>query len=319
MAAMIILGRFLFFALLILQSFFLASYPAKYEHNGSWYAVSILFIPAAVLWWWMNGNDGGETDSDRERGLLLFSVAYVWLGLVPMIGIVFGLTGDKIESEGFWNPSTLKLTLCITPLLLLLVFHTKIVLRDLDFRQVTECSVKITINLYDGIELLGVIVLETECSHGIPKHFKNGLIALSCISYLWLPFVMAVDWNAFGDNRNDELWVVYYAIQAVFEMIFLGIRWGLSLRYGITTSIFISKNIVMLIVYVREIINHIFPSNSVASSANQQRNEDSEASTPAPPVRDTDAPLPTVTTVLPIRSPSVAPAPTAPPPFNPYI
>ncbi|KAJ7383229.1 hypothetical protein OS493_030033 [Desmophyllum pertusum] len=42
----IIVGRFAFFVLMVMQCCFLASYPAYYEDEGDWYAVIILFIPA---------------------------------------------------------------------------------------------------------------------------------------------------------------------------------------------------------------------------------------------------------------------------------
>ena len=314
----IILSRFLFFALMMLQCFFLASYPAEYEDTPGWYAVTILFIPAAGFWWLINSS------RNKISHVFIFWAVYTWLGLVPMIGIVFGLYGDeKFQSEGFWNPSTLKMTLCITPPLLLLIFHTTIASTEFNFRQVTECSVKATINLYDGIDLLGVLLDENVSTFGISKPFKNPLIAFACISYLLLPVVMAIDYYSFGESRENILWLLYYAIQVVFEMIFLGLRLGLNLRYGLTASIFISKNIIMVIVYTRQMFNVCRCCGSEEeTSANEQSEDRAETTPPTTPrvhARIYAAPFPRVFDVLPMRSPSVAPAPSAPPPFNPEM
>ena len=308
-----IFGRFLFFALMIMQCVLLASYPATYNDTRDWYAVTILFLPAALgFWWWMNSNQ-------RDLGYAwLFGTMYVWLGLVPLMGIVFGRTDDKIESKGFLNPSTLRMTLCITPLLLMIVVVAS---SDEYDENVTECLLKAVINLYDGIELLGVILDENECSHGISRHFKNTLIAFACISYLWLPVVVAVDWPV--EDRTDEpsQWVIYYLIQAVFEAIFLGLRLGLSLGYRISASIFINKNIFLFIVHIRQIFN------LCCGTDDHEASREASTSAPRAPVRqNTVAPQPgesrQITEVIsPVDSSFVspsAPPPPPPPPLNPY-
>ena len=313
----IILGRFSFLSLMILQCVFLASYPSKYEEKSGWYAVIILFIPAVLLWWWISY----RTD---VYYVFIFWTVYIWLGLVPLIGIVFDRISDKIQSKGFWNPSTLKITLCITPFLLLLIFHTSIASTEFNFRQVTECSLKATINLCDGIELLGVILDENECSHGIPKPYKNAVIAFGCIGYLWFSIVMAVDFYCSGTSDEDhgnELWLVYYVIQWVFETIFLGLRLGLSTRYGITVSIFIGKNMLMIVVHIRQTCS-FFCGSENATSTNQQRHDENEATIPIPREQEITAPQPRqarLVNVHPVRSLSVDPAPSAPPPFNPEV
>lgn len=129
----IIFGRFVFFALMATQCFFLASYPACYEDEGAWYAVSLLFFPAAMMWWCLNSIDATLDE------VYIFWMLYIWLGVVPMISIVFSKTGDKVENKGFWNANTLKMTLCITPLLRFLIRHTGIAARDRDV-HVTEVS-----------------------------------------------------------------------------------------------------------------------------------------------------------------------------------
>lgn len=236
-----------------------------------------------------------------------------------MIAIVFGRTGDKIESKGFWNASTLKMTLCITPFLLMLIFYTGIASsdRDLHVKQVSEWSVKATINLFDGIELLGVILDENECSHGIPRDFKNAIIAFTCISFLWWPVGMPLDLKAAkrdyqdpGEQCDELLHLVSCAIQVNFDAIFLGLRLGLCLGYGKNVSIFINKNIIIIIIiYSGRMFNFCCCSDN-ASTANQQQDNSSE-------------PLANTINVRRFNSSVVAPLPTphAPPlpPFNPEV
>ena len=303
-------SRFAFFALMTMQCFFLASFPAHYEDEGGWYAASLFFVPAAVMWWWINSNT-----ADRFQ-VVIFWMVYSWLGVVPLIGIVFGRLDDKIESDqGFWNASTLKLTLCITPLLLLLLCHTKIATKSHD-GHFSEWSAKAFINLFDGIELIAVILDENECSHGISRHFKNTLIAFTCISFLWSPvdISVALQPEAAAESDNGVFFVLSYFIQETFDTIFLCLRLGLCLGYGRNASIFINKNIISIAFHWRCICNILFCS---AVDDNQQA-ETSEPSTPAT-TRNAVLPNPTrIINVLGFSGPPVSPLePTAPPPYNP--
>ena len=299
----IILGRLLVLVLIILQCFFLASYPAEYDDKSGWvwYAVTILFIPAVMMWWW-------NSHISDYFNVFIFWMLYMWLGLVPSIGIVFGRVGDKITSNRFWNPSTLKVTLGITPLLLLLTFHTKIATNEFTSHseKLLQYSVKAVINLCDGIELVCVILDENEFSHGIPKHYKNTLIAFTCISYLWLPCAMFLEYvvtlGDTDDGRDEDFdrCVLFFCnvTGEVLETVFLGLRMGLSLRYRVTTSTFIIKNVLMIIILARQNFN------ICCDPENEQGNQEP---TPRLPENNTSA----------SRS---APAPSAPPPpFNPEV
>ena len=322
----IIVGRFVFLALMVTQCFFLASYPAYYEDEDAWYAVSLLFFPAVAMWWCLI-----STDVASLCQVYVFWMLYIWLGIVPMIGIVFGKTGDKVDIQGFWNANTLKMTLCITPLLHFLIRHTGIVAsdRDVHVTQLNEWSAKAMMNLFDGIELIAVILDENECSHGISRHFVNTLIAFTCISFLWWPFDMLI--HDPSDDSADN--VVLDLVQVSFDTIFLGLRLGLSLGYGKNTSIFINKNIIIIIVYSRRIFNFFFfksqDSNNGSTAYQQGESRSSSASSTAPVVppnttrgghargsRSSIAPLPTTSAPsLPsydVDSPP--PYPAAPPP-----
>ena len=78
---------------------------------------------------------------------------------------MFGRINREFLSKGFWNATTLKMKLSVTPLLLLLTSHTKIVtLNELtNFERVTKCSLKTIVNTLDGTELVCVLSEESLC------------------------------------------------------------------------------------------------------------------------------------------------------------
>ena len=209
-------------------------------------SVSLLLAPASLFWWYISVNDAGKLT------YLFFAwLSYVLFGFVPLIGIVFGLAVDKIESDGFLNSSTLKMTLCITPLLLLLMFHTGMELKE--HRQaIINFSFKAAIDLLDGIELLAIVLEENvnESSSGVSKSFQDALISFACIVIL-CQSLLSTPYNAErlenrGEGKTDSI------TQALLNTVLLSLRLGLIFGYGRIASLFITKNIIMIFVRLFE-------------------------------------------------------------------
>ena len=109
------LRRLAFFCLMITQSMLLSAYLGKYEGTSNWYFMAFSFGPAVFVW----------------VLLLIFKALYlgclfrIWglfiMALVVNIAMVFGKVGDRIDKTEFLGPNVLKMVLCITPLLLLLL------------------------------------------------------------------------------------------------------------------------------------------------------------------------------------------------------
>ena len=227
-----------------MQGLSLAAFIAEYEDQTAWYSVSLLFVPASLFWWYISMNNEGKPNNLFRAWLL-----YVWLGLVPLVGIVFGLTADKVESKGFLNLSTLKITtLCITPLLLLLLFHAGMDPKK-DRKAIINLSFKVAIDLLDGIELLAVELEQNlnGFSLGVPKSFKNALISFAligilCQSLLGIP--NKEEW--FDGGGGDRILMANSVSQVLLNTVFLGLRLGLIFGYGRVASLFITKNIAMI-------------------------------------------------------------------------
>ena len=124
---------------------------------------------------------------------------------------------------------------------------------------------------------------------------------------------MAFDHEADDENCNETVYtLVSCSVQVLFDIIFLGLRLGLCLGYGKNASIFISKSIIFIIVYLKRIFNLFFASDGSDDdpSENQQQAESSESS-----ITSSSRP-----SVLGVNNSSVAPAPqapSAPPMYNP--
>ena len=111
-------------------------------------------------------------------------------GLVVSTAVVFTTVGDSLDKERFLGPNVLKMVLCITPLLLLLLLNTAKDVKD-HKELVPSLCFQMAVDLYDAVEIIDIVLEEKERSYGIPKGFGIAMIVLACISFLLSPWQMA--------------------------------------------------------------------------------------------------------------------------------
>jgi len=111
---------------------------------------------------------------------------YLVVFLVPMISTIFAEAVDDLEKKKFLDPNTLKVVLCLTPVLFLFLPNTASDLSQNDeYRQFAfRLTIQISIDLFDAVEMLDVVLDETKNSHGIPKWFGRLMVAVAFFSFL---------------------------------------------------------------------------------------------------------------------------------------
>ena len=294
-------GRLMFLLLVIAQCLLLASFPAKHRNNSAWYAFLVFVAPAlGIFWWWIN------TSEKKMIQLFYIWFGYTWLGLVPMIGIVFGLTAEKLDRSQQFGSNELKLSLGITPVLLLLLLSSRAVPPHRR-NMMMNVSFFMAIDVFDSNELLRMVIdenIENTHSFGIPRSLVRALLSFACIALLLSPLeivgkLVKVDYMEDQELDADPdffslLNGVNGAIQVCLNVIVLGLRLGI-LVYEWDASMFIPKNIIMTFVRSLECRKCIsmFRDEEVDAEEARQRN------TLPPPTAPT--------------APTATPAPTAPP------
>lgn len=140
------------------------------------------------------------------------------------------------------------MTLCLTPIILLLLLSTgtdSIVYREL----IWMLSLRIALDLFDGVEMLEVIIEENEVSHEVPKGFENAIIAFVCISFLLSPLqLIEIRLHGSGRWEFDKCTAISRTTLQIIcvNCVFLGLRLALFFEYGKDASIFIAKNIIII-------------------------------------------------------------------------
>lgn len=275
-------GRLMFLLLMIAQCLLFASFPAKYRNNSVWYAFLVFVAPAlAISWWWIN------TSEKKMTQLFYIWFAYTWLGLVPMIGVVFGLTAEKLDRSQQFGPNELKLSLGITPVLLLLLLSSEAV-QTHGRNMMTNVSFFMAIDVFDSNELLRTVIdenIENTYSFGIPKSFETALLSFACIVLLLSPLEMVGKLVYMEDeDRMSFFKGVNGGIQVCLNVIVLGLRLGI-LGYGWDSSMFISKNIIMTFVRSLECREcaYVFRDEEVERDAEEARRRNTLPPPTAPP------------------------------------
>ena len=92
MASVVLQGvRVLFLVLTLTQCFLLASYPARYSNDPVWYAAAFFYTPSIILWLILVFRNAANV-----RLSFCVWALYVVVGLIPNIGIVFGVAGNGL-------------------------------------------------------------------------------------------------------------------------------------------------------------------------------------------------------------------------------
>ena len=251
-----ILVLFALFALMIIQCFFLAGYPATYKNNSIWYVLALSYAPAVIAWLCLI--------CYKAKLRWLVNVWYLYIvALIINIAIVFSVVGDSLDKNKLLGPNTLKMVLCITPLLLLLLLHSADDSDQTDEHNelVSKLSYRMAIDLFDAVDMIDIVLDENEQDFGLPKWFGALMIVWACIS-------LALSIWQLAENKltRDETKIRFRTAFlrniveiALVNLPFLIIRAVVFFKYGKDESIFIAKNGIGIILSVLE-IRHLWVS-----------------------------------------------------------
>ena len=255
-------ARALFFALIIIQCFFLAAYPATYKSNSLWYVLATSFAPTVIVWLCLIASKA------KLRWLFYVWNLYIICALIPNIAIVFLVVGDSLDKNKLLGPNALKLILCITPLLLLLLLHTADDSDRNEYRElVSKLSYQMAIDLFDAVDMIDIVLEENEHNFGIPNGFGAFMIVLACFSLVLSTWQLAENKLAGEETKIRYRTAFLRNIAEIFlvNLPFLIIRAVVFFKYGKDESIFIAKNGIAIILSVLE-IHHIRVSRQATDS-----------------------------------------------------
>ena len=164
-AILVAIGWIVLIVLYLVQAILLILFLALHQ-NPHFGCMGFAFVPAPVftglfMWWSRKTNeDADDSDEDKE-------IRYVWViwgaYIVPFVvavAMIFAMVAKELTTEDTLGVNALRMTLCITPGLLILFLQLAI---SPSYRKpVLSLSIFAALNIFDGIEMLETFLTQNE-------------------------------------------------------------------------------------------------------------------------------------------------------------
>ncbi len=247
-------GWFFAFAMYIVQACILMKFLEEHTTTEShlyWIGVGIyLAFALAVFIVLCNSFNGYAQDDEEVWWVWRFWFVYILIYMIS-VAIIFGEVAHKLDKSETYGPNFLKIILCIAPALLVLVLQ--LVISPSYRKGVLVVSVFAALDLFDGIEMLEIVLMQNEWEHfDLDDSVEKVIIVFACLSFLVTS--LGLTRNKFdGDDSVEERgnpWAVCLGLVMVLltNVPFLVLRIYVWVDCGYEASIFIAKNAVSLVV-----------------------------------------------------------------------
>lgn len=190
--------------------------------------------------------------------------AYAAVTLVPEVAVIFKNYADQLEDVKILHQNVLKIALCITPALFLLLVNSHHSANPQSSRKwyVDKLTGGVTLDLMDSIDFLEILFLD-DFKLNLPEVLENAIIAFACINF-FLPTLALLELsiNKFDGQVRPVSCQVLYSMSYIFlvNIPFFIIRMVLWLVYNQDVSVFIAKNLIMTFIYAMDIKESLGPS-----------------------------------------------------------
>ncbi len=174
---------------------------------------------------------------------------------VASVLIIFTKVTEKLKYSDFWGPNTLKTVLCITPVLLILLLNG--IIPAGNQKLIQRITAGVVLDLFDAIEMLEIILLQKPESFDLPELLERCILGFVAIAFLLSSLAL---FQHKVKPLTDEVairrkTVIFRTSLQVFfvNVAFLIIRCVVWLDYGYDASVFITKNVLAIVISLSEI------------------------------------------------------------------
>ena len=175
-----------------------------------------------------------------------------------LILIIFTKVIEKLQYCDFWGPNTLKIVLCITPVLLILLLNG--IIPAGNQKLIQRITAGIVLDLFDAIAMLEIILLQKSESDlpNLLEKFILGFVSISIFLSSVALFQHKVKPPTDEVAIRRKTVILHVSVQVLFVNVsFLITRYLVWLYYGYHASIFITKNVLAVIISLTEIFQSL--------------------------------------------------------------
>ncbi len=248
------LGWFVALAMYVVQACILMKFLEVHTTTNShlyWIGVGVFLLFALVVLVVVKCKIKGYAQDD-EKVQWVWRLWFVYIVLyIISIAIIFGKVAHKLDKSETYGPNFLKIILCIAPALLVLVLQ--LVICPSYRKGVLALSVFAALNLFDGIEMLEIVLVQNKWEHfDLDDSVEKAIIVFACLSFLVTSLGITrnkLDSRSYIEERDVPM-AVYPRLLVILltDIPFLVLRVYVWVDCGYETSVFITKNVVSLVV-----------------------------------------------------------------------
>ncbi|XP_031558925.1 uncharacterized protein LOC116295284 [Actinia tenebrosa] len=243
------IGKLLFIILVFVQAIALARYPSIYWKNEWGNIMLIVMLPSLIVWY----QHKKKTHEQQIDQLWKVWLAYV-IPLTVMISVIFGGLRSKLDKTHFFGPNILRMTMCITPGIALLLFITTSKARKHYSELVVELCGNVAVDLFDYVEVLTALLPQSGSVY-LSDAIAGTTIALVLVSLLLS--VLEISENKLQEGKiekNEKLYLWRLILKIPVNLTLLIIRLVVWLKLKHDASIFIAKNMIIILIMIYNIV-----------------------------------------------------------------
>ena len=228
--------RFRFNIMILTQDFLLAPYPAECKDELRWYAMVCSYAPAFILWLFHKA--------------FLRRLVYVWI-CVLRIGTqhchcTWFCRRQPRQKQVLGSRNLKDCPLHYTD------HSTAFGKQRKGFKWKQRNCLQV---VFSNVDMIDIVLDQKEHGYGISKEFGKSMIVFACLSLLLWPWQMAE--HNIEKGRRKNLTAI---LRNIFEMTgvnlaFLIIHLVIAFKYNKDESIFVAKNVITIILSMKEIFN----------------------------------------------------------------
>ncbi|CAB3985303.1 Hypothetical predicted protein [Paramuricea clavata] len=244
-----LVGWIMLLILYYVQVYLFVFVLAKYL-NGLYVFWFIWFVPALlyVLYAFYDKKVKKMIYADNDVAIweVWFTCGLYIVPYVITVAMIFGKVAHKLTKDNVLEINTLIYTMCITPWLLILLLQLAIC--PSYQKPVLSLSIFAALNIFDGIEMLKIILMQNEGNYDIDGELEICIVFFACLCFLVSP--LGLIRNKFVGNGEVKQRKGMSMLLIPLEIIginfsFLVLR--LALWHKSEAPLFIAKNTLAIV------------------------------------------------------------------------
>lgn len=248
--------------LLVFQGILLDYYLIIDAESSWWFAwitTDAIVLSAWIFTMWMSHRKSQSVNTTIKDELKFAFVAWIVYAVhvVPQIATLFKWkTRVFDDKEHAFGSNTLKMNLCLTPMLFLFLIYAHHDAKSHSRRKyyLEKMTAAVTLDLFDSVEMLEYLF----DSENISPEIQNAILAFSCMNIFLPTFALfELKYNKFHDSGEVSpisfKFIYICSFMFFVNVPFLVLRLILWHQYHLDVSVLLAKNALAIIMGIIEI------------------------------------------------------------------